>query len=314
MSFDSWDSVSKGENTPPTSTKICCWRTSLDRHSLLKLKWLACLLHGLQAIAFGVVVSQVPVIYDYRAPVNLSFLEMYETKAVYSVYETGKEFFYPRVYPAIVMFFVLSFLAEAYSIWKFETVFASASKGYNCIRWFEYAWSSSIMMSVLQGFNATTDAGAYVTGFMCNAAMIGFGGLAEYLWFHEALSKSKISDTLGKVAFSSGLVVGLTPWVVMFGQYEKSRNNAGSIPTFVTLIVITYFLLFMCFGCVIFLQRFHWYRKSGSVCDFVKDLIRPRARSIKTEGTELLPEFCYTVLSVVAKSMFAWLLVGGLNR
>jgi hypothetical protein len=276
----------------------CCDFTNV--HNLFWWKGFVVVSHFVQACALIAVVSSTPDIKDYKAPVNLSYLEMVNDKAVY---QTELKFFEPTMYPVLFTLFALSIGFGVRSTWKLRK-FVKSDYGkklpqqYSCIRWVEHAWSSSLILSVLQGFTATTDAGAYVMSFMCNAAMAGFLGLAEYLWFHSELGHSNdlptrtISNTLGKVAFLSGLVVGLAPWVIMFGQYEKSRNNNGSIPAFVTWHVVIYFLLTVCFSSVMIFKK-----------------------CLKKESKhKLLPEFCYTALSSATKVTFIWLVVGGISK
>ncbi|MCX5775525.1 MAG: heliorhodopsin HeR [Firmicutes bacterium] len=157
---------------------------------------------------------------------------------------------------------------------------ADLEKGMNRFRWFEYALSSSIMIVLIATLFGITDIVSLILIFVLNASMNLFGYLMELL-----------NQKTGKVnwlPFIFGSLAGLAPWaailIYMFGAADLSL-----VPWFVWAIVITYFVAFNTFPVNMVLQ----YKKVGKWKDY------------------LYGERVYIVLSLVAKSLLAWLVLFG---
>jgi hypothetical protein len=168
---------------------------------------------------------------------------------------------------------------------KNKTYNENLKKGMNPYRWYEYAFSSSIMIWVISTFVGIWDFWSLAMIFLLNALMIMFGYLMELV--NQKTEKTNWS------AFILGSVSGGFPWVVLFayftGDIISSQNN---IPTFVYLIFVIYLVLFMSFAVNMVLQ----YRGVGRWKDY------------------LYGERAYIVLSFVAKTLLVWLVFAGLFR
>ncbi len=166
---------------------------------------------------------------------------------------------------------------------KLNAVYNSdLTKGINRFRWFEYALSSSVMIVLISTLFGVYDIASLVLIFAVNASMNLFGLLMEQL-------NSNRGD--GKVnwgPFVWGSVAGLAPWVVIL-IYMTGTGNYDMVPWFVWAIVGTYFVAFNTFPINMILQ----YRKVGKWKDY------------------LYGERTYIVLSLVAKSILAWLVLFG---
>jgi hypothetical protein len=158
-------------------------------------------------------------------------------------------------------------------------------KGMNPYRWYEYAFSSSIMIWIISTFVGIWDFWSLAMIFVLNAMMIMFGYLMELI--NQKTEKTNWS------AFILGSISGGFPWVVLFayftGDIIASENN---IPNFVYVIFIVYLVLFMSFAVNQVLQ----YKGVGRWKDY------------------LYGERTYIVLSFVAKTLLVWLVFIGLFK
>jgi hypothetical protein len=168
---------------------------------------------------------------------------------------------------------------------KNEAYNENLKKGMNPYRWYEYAFSSSIMIWIISTFVGIWDFWSLAMIFVLNAMMIMLGYLMELI--NQTTEKTNWS------AFILGSISGGFPWVVLFayftGDIIASENN---IPTFVYLIFVIYLVLFMSFAVNMVLQ----YRGVGRWKDY------------------LYGERAYIVLSYVAKTFLVWLVFAGLFR
>ena len=185
----------------------------------------------------------------------------------------------------VAVFLLLSAVAHALiSIPKKlnEKYNSDLSKGINKFRWFEYALSSSVMIVLISTLFGIYDIGSLILIFVVNASMNLFGLVMEQL-------NSKRTD--GKTnwgPFVWGSIAGITPWVVIL-IYMFGTGNLDMVPWFVWAIVGTYFVAFNTFPINMILQ----YKKVGKWNDY------------------LYGERTYIVLSLVAKSLLAWLVLFG---
>jgi sulfite exporter TauE/SafE len=157
-------------------------------------------------------------------------------------------------------------------------------KGMNPYRWYEYAFSSSIMIVLISTFVGILDFWSLAMIFVLNAMMIMFGYMMELV--NQKTEKTDWS------AFSLGCVSGGLPWVVVFAYFIGAVSSASAgagPPTFVYFVLFTYFVLFMVFAVNMVLQ----YRGVGRWRDY------------------LYGERVYIILSFVAKTLLAWLVFAG---
>lgn len=159
---------------------------------------------------------------------------------------------------------------------------ADLKKGINKFRWFEYAFSSSIMIVLISTLFGIYDIASLVLIFIVNAAMNLFGLDMELL---------NAGTTKGKVnwgPFVWGSIAGIAPWVAIL-LYMFGNANFDMVPWFVWAIIGTYFVAFNTFPINMILQ----YKGVGKWKDY------------------LYGERVYIILSLVAKSILAWLVLFG---
>jgi hypothetical protein len=156
-------------------------------------------------------------------------------------------------------------------------------KGMNPYRWYEYAFSSSIMIWIIATFVGIWDFWSLAMIFVLNAMMIMFGYLMELV--NQKTEKTNWSS------FILGCISGGFPWVVLFAYFGGAVvSSQGSVPNFVYVIFIVYLVLFMSFAVNQVLQ----YKAVGKWNDY------------------LYGERMYIVLSFVAKTLLVWLVFAGL--
>ncbi|MBE0700425.1 MAG: heliorhodopsin HeR [Acholeplasmataceae bacterium] len=156
-------------------------------------------------------------------------------------------------------------------------------KGINQFRWFEYALSSSIMIVLIATLFGVYDLGSLILIFVLNASMNLFGLVMEQLH-----SKKAEGEKTNWGPFIWGSITGVTPWIVIL-MYMFGTGNFSMVPWFVWAIVITYFVAFNTFPVNMVLQ----YKKVGKWANY------------------LYGERTYIVLSLVAKTLLAWLVLFG---
>ncbi|MFH0897167.1 MAG: heliorhodopsin HeR [Candidatus Bathyarchaeota archaeon] len=155
-------------------------------------------------------------------------------------------------------------------------------KGMNPYRWYEYAFSSSIMIVLIGLFLFVWDFWSLVMFFVLNAMMIMFGYLMELI--NQKTEKTNWSP------FILGCVSGGTPWIVLFAYFISAIRSTGlNPPNFVYMILLIYFFMFNIFAINMVLQ----YKGVGRWKDY------------------LYGERIYIILSFIAKSVLAWLVFIG---
>lgn len=156
-------------------------------------------------------------------------------------------------------------------------------KGINKLRWFEYALSSSVMIVLIATLFGIYDFASLLLIFVVNAAMNLFGLDMEII-----NSKRAEGEKINWGPFIWGTIAGLAPWVAII-FYMTGAGGDINPPWFVWAIIATYFVAFNTFPINMILQ----YKKVGKWKDY------------------LYGERTYIVLSLVAKSILAWLVLFG---
>lgn len=203
-----------------------------------------------------------------------------ETK---SLETASKELFQLPFGILVASFLLISALAHSLIVLRSETYFKDLQKGINRFRWFEYALSSSIMIVLIATLFGIYDIASLVLIFVLNASMNLFGLVMEQL--------NAGTEKTGKInwgPFIWGSIAGIGPWIAIF-LYMFGTGNFGQVPWFVWAIVGTYFVAFNTFPVNMILQ----YKGVGKWKDY------------------LYGERVYIILSLVAKSFLAWLVLFG---
>ena len=159
---------------------------------------------------------------------------------------------------------------------------ADLEKGINQFRWFEYAISSSIMIVLISTLFGIYDIASLVLIFIVNVTMNLFGLVMEQM----NSGKSKNDIIWGP--FIWGSIAGIAPWIAIL-LYMFGNGNFDQVPWFVWAIVGSYFVAFNTFPVNMILQ----YKKVGKWENYIYG------------------ERIYIVLSLVAKSILAWLVLFG---
>jgi len=159
---------------------------------------------------------------------------------------------------------------------------ADLEKGINRFRWIEYALSSSIMIVLIATLFGIYDIASLLLIFVANASMNLFGLVMEQL----NSGREKKGVVWGP--FIWGSVAGIAPWAAIL-LYMFGSGNLDMVPWFVWAIVGTYFVAFNTFPINMILQ----YKKVGKWKNY------------------LYGERVYIVLSLVAKTFLAWLVLFG---
>ncbi len=163
-----------------------------------------------------------------------------------------------------------------------DTYNKDLEKGINRFRWFEYALSSSIMIVLIATLFGIYDIASLILIFIVNASMNLFGLVMEQL------NSGKTKKGIDWGPFIWGSIAGLAPWIAIL-IYMFGTGNFDMVPWFVWAIVGTYFVAFNTFPVNMILQ----YKKVGKWKEYIYG------------------ERVYIILSLVAKSILAWLVLFG---
>jgi len=166
---------------------------------------------------------------------------------------------------------------KTYAVYKKDL-----EKGINQFRWFEYALSSSIMIVLIATLFGIYDIVSLILIFLINASMNFFGLVMEQL------NSGKEKKNIIWGPFVWGSIAGIAPWIAIL-TYMFGTGNFDMVPWFVWAIVGTYFVAFNTFPVNMVLQ----YAGTGRWKNY------------------LYGERVYIILSLVAKTVLAWLVLFG---
>ena len=195
---------------------------------------------------------------------------------------TSKDLFTLPFGILVASFLFISAAAHGIIVLKSDTYFRDLKKGINKFRWFEYAISSSIMIVLISTLFGIYDIASLILIMIVNASMNLFGLVMEQL--NSGAEKTKVNWG----PFIWGGLAGIAPWIAIF-LYMFGAGNFDMVPWFVWAIVGTYFVAFNTFPINMVLH----YKRIGKWKDYIYG------------------ERTYIVLSLVAKSFLAWLVLFG---
>jgi len=182
----------------------------------------------------------------------------------------------------VASFLLISAVAHGIIYLMSDKYFNGLKKGINKFRWFEYALSSSIMIVLISTLFGIYDIASLILIFIVNATMNLFGLVMEQM--NSGVEKTKVNWG----PFIWGSIAGIAPWIAIL-LYIFGTGNFDMVPWFVWAIVGTYFVAFNTFPINMVLQ----YKRIGKWKDY------------------LYGERVYIILSLVAKSFLAWLVLFG---
>jgi len=146
----------------------------------------------------------------------------------------------------IAWFVAIFFFMSAFAHLFISTVYRKKYEkdlllGINKVRWFEYAFSASVMMLAISFLTGIYDLGSLVMIFSLDALMNLLGLAMEV---HNSQKKEP-----NWLTYILGCFAGIVPWIV-FGIYVYGAREygGGNIPDFVYWIYVSIFLFFNIFA------------------------------------------------------------------
>jgi hypothetical protein len=238
-------------------------------------------LHLVQAIImFFLATSVIQTIAEFQPTITQNYL--YFNPATQNLEPAAKVLFELPFGILVACFLLVSAIAHGIIVMNSKTYFSDLERGINKFRWFEYAISSSIMIVLISTLFGIYDIASLILIFIVNASMNLFGLVMEQL----NAGTEKKSVNWGP--FVWGSLAGIAPWIAIL-LYMFGNGNFDMVPWFVWAIVGTYFVAFNTFPVNMVLQ----YKGIGKWKDY------------------LYGERVYIILSLVAKSILAWLVLFG---
>lgn len=251
--------------------------------SLKRFNTIMGFLHFIQGCAMLFFALSIEKIADFRTPVWSYFLTFDRTQM--RLVTTPEKIGELPFAALVAVFLFLSALAHFIIVLpRTNKIYNSdLGKGMNKFRWYEYSLSSSIMIVLIAQLFGVFDIGALILIFLLNASMNLFGLNMEEMSYYKQKTDWK--------SFIFGTITGLGAWVVIV-LYAFGNADPKEVPWFVYAIVGSYFVFFNLFPINMILQ----YKKVGKWANY------------------LYGERTYIVLSLVAKSVLAWLVFAGVMQ
>lgn len=224
--------------------------------------------------------SVIQKIAEFQPKITQYFLRFNEQTR--TLEQASKELFTLPFGVLVASFLFISAIAHGLIVLNGKQYEEDLKQGVNKFRWFEYALSSSIMIVLISTLFGIYDIGTLTLIFLVNAAMNLFG------LDMELLNAGSDKKNVNWGPFIWGSIAGIAPWIVIL-TYMFGTGNFDMVPWFVWAIVGTYFVAFNTFPINMILQ----YKKVGKWRDY------------------LYGERAYIILSLIAKSVLAWLVLFG---
>jgi hypothetical protein len=255
------------------------------------------ILHLVQGVACLAAALAVERIKNFRLPITTQFLQWTSAGPGLPVRPTqvSATLGYLPFVAVTSGFAFLSAAAHAAVLLRWRDYTNGLAKGYNRFRWYEYALSSSLMIVLIAMLFGVYDLFALIGIGAINAAMCLFGDL------HEVVNAKKEPADVDWAAYIYGTLAGLVPWGIIVA-YIAATPQLDQVPKFVWAILVIYFLLFQTFPITMYMQYTQrcWCRNARY----------PELQN----GGYYAGERTYQTLSLVAKSLLLWLVVGGTNQ
>ena len=222
---------------------------------------------------------------DFTLPITTSFVEY--SSATGKLEPVTDTLINLPLGPMVALFLLMSAIAHftVSSPGVFGWYTKNLSRGINYARWYEYAFSASLMIVLIGMLCGPYDFAALLMAFTLIAVMNLCGLMMEV--------HNQTTEKTNWTSYVIGCIALVAPWIAIGFYFFGSLMTAeGSIPTFVYIILPTLFVFFSCFALNMALQ----YKKVGPWRDY------------------LFGERVYVLLSLVAKSALAWQVFAGTLR
>ncbi len=254
-----------------------------DLKSLAKFNFIMGFFHFIQGVFMLIVAISVEKVASFK-PMIWSYFLKFDTNTMHLVTSPKELFALPFGILVSVFLFLSALFHFVVSSKRFRGVyFKQLEKNMNMFRWYEYSLSSSLMIVLIAILFGVYDIGALILIFFLNAVMNLFGLLMEKM--------NQYTNKTDWTPFIYGSVAGIIPWIVVI-MYAFGNASPAEIPWFVYAIFGSYFVFFNCFPINMILQ----YKKVGKWKDY------------------LYGERIYIILSLVAKTVLAWLVFFGVMQ
>ncbi len=258
-------------------------KKAIDFKSLRKFNVFMGFLHLIQGSAMLIFALTIDQIKNFRTPVWSNYLNFDAvTQRLVSVPE--KLFTVPFAILVAVFLFLSAIAHFIIAAPKTSDIYnRDLEKGMNKFRWYEYSLSSSLMIFLIAMLFGVYDIGALILVVLINATMNLFGLVMEEI--------NQFKQKTDWKPFIFGSLAGIGPWIVII-LYAFGNADPSEVPWFVYAIVGSYFVFFNLFPINMILQ----YKKVGKWANY------------------LYGEKTYIILSLVAKSVLAWLVFSGVMQ
>ncbi|AQS54292.1 hypothetical protein BW727_101968 [Jeotgalibaca dankookensis] len=238
------------------------------------------LIQGLLMLGFALFIDKIA---SFEIPIRSYFLT-FDPEQMRLVTDMKEQFNLPFGIMVSLFLFISAF---AHFIivtpWGNAIYNRDLKRGINRFRWYEYALSSSLMIVLIALLFGVYDIGSLILIFIVNAAMNLFGLDMEEI----NIGKEKVNWK----PFIFGTIAGIAPWIVII-LYAFGNTNPADVPWFVYALAGSYFLFFNLFPINMVLQ----YKRVGKWENY------------------LYGERGYIILSLVAKSVLAWIAFAGVMQ
>ena len=274
--------------------------TEITLKNLRKWNILAGSLHMLQSIGALTLALSDSTFSSFTPPLITTFANWNETMGAKTEIQVRGHVPFAYVTCAVPLMSAVAHFIVA-SRWGWPRYVENLRLSYaNPWRWFEYAWSSSLMIVLVAILFAIYDISLLLTLFTINMTVMYTGRAMDRansrLMSTEGSSTGK-ARTVDWEPFIAGSILAAVEWAIIYmtlAQFDFSKAPAYIIP-----LLFTYFVLFCSFAVVD--GWLYWGAGAGG--------------AVKT-GLErvLIAERGFMILSLCAKSLLLWLIFFGTRQ